>query len=47
MGELAEGLDVAGHGKRPIKIQPTVATEGTGLFEGLEWLSLQLAKKRI
>jgi len=41
VAELTEKLDLSNSGatgKRPVHIQPAVATAGTGLFEGLDWL---------
>ena len=42
--ELASQLELAQRIKNPWYIQPCCATEGSGLYEGLDWLSNSLSK---
>lgn len=45
--ELTSRLDLTSlKGSRQWYIQATCATEGTGLYEGLDWLSAELGKKQ-
>ncbi|KAF7647052.1 hypothetical protein LDENG_00178060 [Lucifuga dentata] len=43
--ELTEKLDLLSRRNRTWYIQATCATQGTGLYEGLDWLSNELSKK--
>ena len=43
-GELAEQLNLKNI-NRPYKVQACCATTGDGLYEGLDWLTLNVTKK--
>ncbi|XP_078091822.1 ADP-ribosylation factor 5 [Mustelus asterias] len=45
VSELSEKLGVQRMHSRTWHIQATCATQGTGLFEGLDWLSAELSKQ--
>jgi len=44
VSEITEKLQLSSLRGREWYVQGTVATQGTGLYEGLDWLSNQLAK---
>lgn len=45
VGELTEKLGLSSLRNKTWHIQSTCATQGTGLYEGLDWLSQELSKK--
>ncbi|XP_054475795.1 ADP-ribosylation factor 4-like [Anoplopoma fimbria] len=45
VSELTDELDLNHIKNKPWYVQSTCATQGTGLYEGLEWLSTELSKK--
>uniref|UniRef100_A0A8C6UKN7 Uncharacterized protein n=1 Tax=Neogobius melanostomus TaxID=47308 RepID=A0A8C6UKN7_9GOBI len=45
VSELTEKLGLPSLRNKPWSIESTCATQGTGLYEGLDWLSNELSKK--
>ncbi|XP_075875287.1 ADP-ribosylation factor 4-like [Nelusetta ayraudi] len=44
VGELTEKLSLNQYRNKPWHVQSTCATQGDGLYEGLDWLSKELSK---
>uniref|UniRef100_A0A8C5CST9 ADP-ribosylation factor 5-like n=1 Tax=Gadus morhua TaxID=8049 RepID=A0A8C5CST9_GADMO len=45
VNELSDKLDLHNLRTRTWQVQATCATQGTGLYEGLDWLSSELSKR--
>ncbi|KAJ3612578.1 hypothetical protein NHX12_020849 [Muraenolepis orangiensis] len=45
VSELSDKLELHNLRSRTWHVQATCATQGTGLYEGLDWLSLELSKR--
>ncbi|KAM3609076.1 uncharacterized protein V6R79_009410 [Siganus canaliculatus] len=45
ISEITDKLGLQSYRNRPWHVQAACATQGSGLYEGLEWLSGELAKK--
>lgn len=45
VGELTDKLELSNLRSKPWHVESTCATQGTGLYEGLDWLSNELSKK--